>query len=170
MTVYTKIDSPVGELLLVGEPSATAKGGVALASVSMPEHKGGAVVRDDWHRDPEGFAEIVRQLRAYFDGELRGFDLETTSHGSPFQMLVWKALEGIPYGTTTSYGKIAETIGVPRGQVRAVGTAIGANPLLIVRPCHRVIGADGSMRGYAAGVPRKEILLVHEGALAPQLG
>ncbi|MET8681539.1 methylated-DNA--[protein]-cysteine S-methyltransferase [Streptomyces sp. NPDC004647] len=170
MTVCTTIDSPLGELLLVGEESPTAPGGVALASLSVPGQKGGATVRSDWRHDPAAFTEAAAQLRAYFDGELRDFDLEFTTQGSPFQQQVWQALDTIPYGTTTSYGKLAERIGAPRSAVRSVGTALGANPLLLVRPCHRVIGADGSLSGYAGGPERKQFLLTHEGALQPQLG
>ncbi|KUJ67522.1 cysteine methyltransferase [Streptomyces albus subsp. albus] len=165
MTVYTTMDSPLGELLLVGEESATANGGTALASLSMPEQKGGAVVRDDWRPDPDAFTEIIRQLRDYFDGTRVHFDIEyTADRGTEFQRRVWAALEEIPYGTTTSYGGLAERMGVSRAAVRALGAAIGANPLLLVRPCHRVIGADGSLTGYAGGLERKRLLLTHEGA------
>lgn len=83
---------------------------------------------------------------------------------------MWQALDTVPYGTTTTYGALAERLGVARADTPAVGAALGANPLLIVRPCHRVIGADGSMRGYAGGVERKVRLLTHEGALQPMLG
>ncbi|MFH8369134.1 methylated-DNA--[protein]-cysteine S-methyltransferase [Streptomyces sp. NPDC018031] len=168
MTVYTMLDSPLGELLLVGEASASAPGGTALASLSMPEQKGGVAVRDGWRQDPDAFAEIVRQLRAYFDGTLTRFDIEfTADRGTDFQRRVWAALEEIPYGTTTSYGKVAQRIGASPAAVRALGTAIGANPLLLVRPCHRVIGANGTLAGYAAGLERKRLLLVHEGVAAP---
>ncbi|WP_406176804.1 methylated-DNA--[protein]-cysteine S-methyltransferase [Streptomyces sp. NBC_00996] len=159
MTVCTTIDSPLGELLLVGEKSATARGGTALASLSMPCQKHGAVVQDDWVEDGDAFAEIASQLRSYFDGTLTRFDIEYVTRGSDFQQRVWKALETIPYGTTTSYGEIAARIGASRAAVRAVGTAIGANPLLLVRPCHRVIGASGALTGYAAGLERKRQLL-----------
>ncbi|WP_431042999.1 methylated-DNA--[protein]-cysteine S-methyltransferase [Streptomyces sp. P1-3] len=170
MTVYTTVDSPVGELLLVGEESSGATGGVALASLSMPEQKGGVVVREGWRRAPEAFAEVRRQLSAYFDGTLTGFTLTCTDQGTDFQRKVWAALEDIPYGTTTSYGQLAERAGISRAAVRALGAAIGANPLLLVRPCHRVIGADGSLTGYAAGLERKRQLLAHEGALGPSAG
>jgi methylated-DNA-[protein]-cysteine S-methyltransferase len=169
MTIYTTIGSPLGELLLVGEASATAESGTAVASVSMPGQKGGAKVRDDWRRNDEAFGEVVRQIRAYFAGELTEFDVEFVSSGTQFQERVWKGLESIPYGTTTTYGELAEELGVPRAEIRALGAAIGANPLLLLRPCHRVIGADGTMRGYAAGVERKHALLTHEGALQPTL-
>ncbi|MFI6335557.1 methylated-DNA--[protein]-cysteine S-methyltransferase [Streptomyces sp. NPDC050535] len=164
MTVYTRIDSPLGELLLVGEESATAKGGTALASLSMPGQKSGAVVQDGWVEDAGAFGEIIFQLRTYFEGGLTHFDIEYVGGGSEFQQRVWKALEVIPYGTTVSYGEIAAQIGVSRVAVRAVGTAIGANPLLVVRPCHRVIGANGALAGYAAGLERKQRLLDLENA------
>lgn len=97
------------------------------------------------------------------------FNLAFAPHGTDFQHRVWRQLDTIPYGTTTTYGALAAELGLPRERIQALGTAIGANPLLIVRPCHRVIGADGSMRGYAGGVERKHQLLVHEGALQPTL-
>lgn len=163
MTVYTTVDSPLGELLLVGEESKTAKGGTALASLSVPGQKGGAVVQDGWRRSPEAFAEIVSQLRAYFDGGRTRFDIEYVPRGTAFQQRVWQALDAVPYGTTTTYGRLAEQIGAPRAAVRALGTALGANPVLVVRPCHRVIGANGSLTGYAGGLERKQQLLAHEG-------
>lgn len=169
MTVYTTIGSPVGDLLVVGEESAAAKGGAALTSVSMPGQRNAPAVRADWTCAPGALAEAVRQIEAYFAGELTRFELELAAGGSGFQQAVWQAVDAIPYGTTTTYGALAGTLGLPRAQVQAVGTAVGANPLLIVRPCHRVIGADGKMRGYAGGVERKQQLLVHEGALQPML-
>ncbi|MFD4569155.1 methylated-DNA--[protein]-cysteine S-methyltransferase [Streptomyces sp. NPDC058467] len=159
MTVCTTMDSPLGELLLVGEESATARGGTALASLSMPGQKRGAVVQNGWVEDAAAFAEIISQLRSYFGGALTHFDIEYVTSGSDFQQRVWKALEAVPYGTTLSYGEIAARIGASRAAVRAVGTAIGANPLLVVRPCHRVIGANGALTGYAAGLERKRWLL-----------
>lgn len=163
--LYTTIDSPLGELLLVGEASATAKGGTALASLSMPGQKGGAVVQDGWVRDDAAFAEIAAQLRSYFEGSRTRFDIEYVSGvGTDFQQRVWHALDTLPYGTTTTYGKLAERMGLSRAAVRALGTAIGRNPLLVVRPCHRVIGADGSLTGYAGGLERKQRLLDLESA------
>ncbi|WP_328672980.1 methylated-DNA--[protein]-cysteine S-methyltransferase [Streptomyces sp. NBC_00328] len=159
MTVYTTMDSPLGRLLLVGEGSATAKGGTALAALSVPDQKYGAVVQTGWREDADAFREIVSQLSSYFDGRLTAFDIEYVTNGSDFQRRVWKALETIPYGTTVSYGEVAARIGASRAAVRAVGTAIGANPLLIVRPCHRVIGASGALTGYAGGLERKRQLL-----------
>ncbi|WP_030684427.1 methylated-DNA--[protein]-cysteine S-methyltransferase [Streptomyces sp. NRRL B-1347] len=165
MTVYTTLDSPLGDLLLVGEPSATAKGGTALASLSMPGQKGAAAVQDGWVRDDEAFTAIADQLRAYFAGALTGFDIEyATGSGTDFQRKVWDALDSVPYGTTTTYGALAARLGLSRAAVRALGTAIGRNPLLVVRPCHRVIGADGSLTGYAGGLDRKRQLLDLEAA------
>ncbi|MFB7243685.1 cysteine methyltransferase [Streptomyces populi] len=159
MTVYTTMDSPLGRLLLVGEESATARGGTALAALSVPDQKHGAVVQEGWHEDADAFREISSQLRSYFDGRLTAFDIEYVPSGSDFQRRVWKALETVPYGTTVSYGEVAARIGASRAAVRAVGTALGANPLLIVRPCHRVIGASGALTGYAGGLERKRQLL-----------
>ncbi|GGV42455.1 methylated-DNA--protein-cysteine methyltransferase [Streptomyces longisporoflavus] len=166
MTVHTTVASPLGELLLVGEPT---RDGVSLTSLSMPGQRNAPAVRTGRPRDPERFTGITRQLAAYFAGELTAFDIEFTPGGTDFQQRVWQALERIPYGTTTTYGALAERLGVDRARVQALGAAIGANPLLLVRPCHRVIGADGSMRGYAGGVERKVRLLTHEGAMQPTL-
>lgn len=165
MTVYAKVGSPLGELLLVGEESVGAPGGVALASVSMPGQKGAAVVREGWREEPAAFAGIAAQLAEYFAGNRTHFDVEYVPGGTEFQRRVWAAVEEIPYGQTVSYGQVAALVGVSGTGVRAVGTAIGRNPLLVVRPCHRVIGADGALRGYAGGVERKERLLGLEGAL-----
>lgn len=164
ITVYAYTDGPLGEMLLVGE---LAEGGrTALRSLSLPGQKGGATVEEGWVRDPAAFGEAVRQLGEYFAGERDSFDLLLAGGGTDFQRRVWAALEEIPYGTTVSYGDVARRVGASGAAVRAVGTAIGRNPLLVVRPCHRVIGADGSLRGYAAGLERKEALLGLEGALA----
>jgi methylated-DNA-[protein]-cysteine S-methyltransferase len=168
MTSYTTLDSPVGELLLAGQETTD---GVALTSVSMTGQRGPRSARpgDGWHRDPALFAGAIAQLDAYFGGDLAVFDLELAPRGTGFQHRVWRALDSIRYGTTITYGELAAYLGVPRDRIQAVGAAVGANPLLIIRPCHRVIGADGTMRGYVGGVERKQWLLVHEGALQPML-
>ena len=114
-------------------------------------------------------SEAARQLRAYFAGELRRFDLPLDMRGTDFQLRVWRELERIPYGETRSYLQIAEAIGAALA-VRAVGAANGANPLPIVVPCHRVIGASGKLVGYGGGLPLKKRLLQLEGALALGLG
>jgi len=157
MTQLTTFSSPLGDLMLAGDETAD---GFALTSLSMPG-RATPVPR----RNVAPFAEVIRQLEAYFGGDLTRFDLPFTPGGTDFQQRVWRALEDIPYGATTTYGALTAQLGLPRERVQAVGAAIGANPLLLVRPCHRVIGADGSMRGYAAGVERKVRLLSHEGAL-----
>jgi methylated-DNA-[protein]-cysteine S-methyltransferase len=170
-TVHTTVDSPLGPLLLVGERDAEAPGGVVLRSLSMTGQKRAAVVEDDWTEDPDAFAQVVQQLRGYFAGELTEFTIALGAEGTEFQQRVWHAIDAIPYGATTTYGRLAEKIGAPRAAVRAVGAAIGANPLLVVRPCHRVVGANGALTGYAGGLDRKEYLLAREGALPqPPLG
>jgi methylated-DNA-[protein]-cysteine S-methyltransferase len=167
MTVYTTIQSPVDELLLVGEETPA---GLSLTRVSMTGQQNAPSPRDDWRKNPAAFGAVIRQLRAYFAGDLTDFDLDLAPRGTPFQQRIWRALDSVRYGTTTTYGQLAAQLGVPPDRVPAVGAAIGQNPLLIVCPCHRVIGADGMMRGYAGGVERKQWLLVHEGALQPMLG
>jgi methylated-DNA-[protein]-cysteine S-methyltransferase len=122
-------------------------------------------VRPVWRADPAPFAEVIRQLTAYFAGDLAEFDLDLAPRGTDFQQRIWQALDSVRYGTTITYGQLAAQLGVPRDRIQALGAAIGANPLAIIRPCHRVIGSDGGMRGYAGGVERKQRLLAHEGAL-----
>jgi methylated-DNA-[protein]-cysteine S-methyltransferase len=110
---------------------------------------------------PRGRSSWTRTT--YFAGTLTRFDIEYVPSGSAFQRQVWEALDAIPYGTTLTYGGIGARIGAPRSAARSVGTAIGANPLLVVRPCHRVIRANGSLTGYAGGMERKQLLLTIEG-------
>lgn len=162
MTLWTTFDSPLGELLLTGEESASAPGGTALTSVSVPGQRSAPDPGPAAHRAPAAFTEARRQLEAYFAGELRTFGLEFVTRGSAFRERVWAALDTVPYGTTTTYGAVAASIGASRAAVRAIGGAIGANPLLVVRPCHRVIGADGTLTGYAGGLDRKRTLLALE--------
>lgn len=160
---YTQVDSPVGRLLLTADDSG------ALTSLSVPGQKGGRFLQPEWRHTPSLFRVAEEQLGAYFAGELKEFRLELRGAGTAFRERVWGALDDVPYGATTSYGEIAARIGVSRAAVRAVGGAIGANPLLIVRPCHRVIGADGSLTGYAGGLDRKLWLLGLEDAVLPHL-
>ncbi|MFE7455991.1 methylated-DNA--[protein]-cysteine S-methyltransferase [Streptomyces sp. NPDC012600] len=169
-TVYTRVASPLGELLLVGESDGTAEG-LRLVSLSVPGQKGGAVVQDGWLSAPELFTGVVAQVEAYFAGRSTRFDVPFAEGvGTEFQRRVWKVLESIPYGQTLSYGEVAARVGASGAGVRAVGTAIGRNPLLVVRPCHRVIGADGALRGYAGGLERKQLLLGLEGAACVSAG
>jgi methylated-DNA-[protein]-cysteine S-methyltransferase len=176
-TVYTTVDSPLGELLLVGEVDeagradeagvggATRPGGIVVTALSVVGQRRAVRVEPGWRRDAEAFAGVTGQLAAYFAGDRTGFDVVLRTSGTPFQRRVWAALDAIPSGSTTTYGRIAAQLGVARADVPAVGAAIGANPALILRPCHRVIGADGTLKGYAAGIARKEHLLRLEGAL-----
>ncbi|MFF3875226.1 methylated-DNA--[protein]-cysteine S-methyltransferase [Streptomyces sp. NPDC001978] len=166
MTACTTITSPLGELFLVGQDS---EDGISLTSLSMPGQKNAPAAQPDWRQDAEPFADVIRQLSAYFTGELTQFSIAFTSAGTDFQRRVWHAIEEIPFGSTTTHGALAEQLGLPRERIQALGAAVGANPLLLVRPCHRVIAADGTMRGYAGGVERKVQLLTREGALQPPL-
>jgi methylated-DNA-[protein]-cysteine S-methyltransferase len=163
MTTYTTVNSPLGALLLVGDGRT---GGTALRSVSFAD-TGAVAVEPHWRHDPAAFADAARQLAEYFAGERTGFDVAGAPSGTPFQRRVWDAVDAVPYGTTVSYGEISRRVGAAPDRIRAVAAAIGANPLLIVRPCHRVVGADGALTGYAGGVSRKRDLLTHEGALQP---
>ncbi|MDQ0993746.1 methylated-DNA--[protein]-cysteine S-methyltransferase [Streptomyces sp. V3I7] len=157
---WTIEEGPLGPLLLTAAPDG------ALTSLSVPGQKGERTAQADWRRDPGPFRDAEEQLAAYFAGELKEFRLELRADGTEFRERVWAALDDLPYGATTTYGEIAARIGASRPAVRAVGGAIGANPLLVLRPCHRVIGADGSLTGYAGGLERKVRLLTLEGVLA----
>jgi methylated-DNA-[protein]-cysteine S-methyltransferase len=159
MTRYTTMDSPFGPLLLVADEDGR------LTHVLAPDTKGQVSAPDpDWIEDPGRFEEAAAQLTAYFAGDLKEFDLPLAPSGTEFRRRVWAALDTIPYGTTVTYGQLAAAAGQPPSAVRAVAGAIGANPLLIVRPCHRVIGADGSLTGFAAGLEAKRHLLRLEAA------
>jgi methylated-DNA-[protein]-cysteine S-methyltransferase len=150
MIHYRTIESPIGLLTLAGH-------GSALTNLRMVDQTY-EPSRTDWSADPGAFNDAVDQLGAYFAGELTDFDIELDLRGTEFQQRVWKALLTIPYGDTRSYGEIAEQIGAP-GAARAVGLANGHNPVAIVVPCHRVIGARGSLTGYGGGLDRKRSLL-----------
>jgi methylated-DNA-[protein]-cysteine S-methyltransferase len=157
-TVYWTVESPIGELLMTGD-------GERLQRLHMQGGRRPTRVAPDWVRDSEPFADLCEQLDEYFAGERREFDLELGPRGSEFERRVWRALRQIPYGETESYGKLAERIGHP-GHARAVGAANGRNPIAVVIPCHRVIGADGSLTGYAGGLERKRLLLDLEAPMA----
>jgi len=157
-TCYDIVDSPIGRLLLTGREQALT-GLFMLDSGGHP-----ASVRADWTRSASGFGAAAEQLAQYFAGTRTEFDLVLAPSGSPFQLAVWAELTRIPYGQTTSYGAVAGAIGKSLLASRAVGLANGRNPISIIVPCHRVIGADGSLTGYGGGLDRKEWLLRHEGA------
>ena len=154
-TVYTILASPIGPLVLAGTDER-------LACIGFPTGKGAVTPGVDWYRDDAAFAEARAQFAAYFDGRLTRFDLALDPRGTPFQLAVWQALTEIPPGETISYGELARRIGRPTAS-RAVGAANGANPLPIVVPCHRVIGAGGKLTGFAGGVETKRFLLALEG-------
>lgn len=129
----------------------------------MMSEKHDSTAQDDWQEDESAapFPETKQQLSAYFAGRLTEFDLPLQLRGTPFQQRVWEALQTIPYGTVLSYGELANKIGQPNAS-RAVGLANGRNPVSIVVPCHRVIGANGKLTGYGGGIERKQWLLNHE--------
>jgi methylated-DNA-[protein]-cysteine S-methyltransferase len=158
-TYYTYMETPIGPLLLTSD-------GKSLTRLYMDAHKNGATVLPDWKRgDSEPvLAEAKRQLDAYFAGDLTEFDLPLAPAGTGFQHRVWKELRAIGYGETDSYGALARRLGEPNAS-RAVGLANGSNPISIVIPCHRVIGANGKLTGYGGGLPRKEALLNFERAV-----
>lgn len=157
--LYTSFESPIGELLAVGD-------GQALHGLYMQEGRTAIAVRADWEPADEAFGEVRAQLADYFDGRRTVFDLPLAMQGSPFQLRVWRALQDIPYGETISYGEQARRIGRP-ADPRAVGQANGRNPIAVIVPCHRVIGADGSLTGYGGGVERKRHLLDLEAGVLP---
>lgn len=158
MNYYTLLESPLDPLLLTSD-------GEFLTGLYMEKEIRKLLpgMRDGWRQDENAipFKEAIAQLKAYFAGELHEFDLPLKATGTPFQEAVWQSLAAIPYGETVSYKDIAERIHSPKA-VRAVGMANGRNPISIIIPCHRVIGANGKLTGYGGGIHRKEWLLAHE--------
>jgi|SRR5450756_447562 len=157
-TWYDIVDSPVGRLLVTGNERALD----GLFMLDAGERS--ATVRPGLTRRPGMFKAAEDQLAGYFAGSLTEFDLPLAPRGTPFQLAVWAELTRIPYGQTVSYGAVATALGKSPLASRAVGLANGRNPISIIVPCHRVIGADGSLTGYGWGVDRKEWYLRHEGA------
>lgn len=157
--VYDYLESPVGRLLLAADDGALRHIGFELGRHPV-------WIGDDWRRDAGPFGAVREQLVAYFAGTLREFDLALDPHGSAFDVRVWNELRRIPYGTTISYGELAERVG-NAAAARAVGAANGRNPLPIVVPCHRVVGANGSLTGFGGGLQTKQFLIEHELRHAP---
>lgn len=153
---YTYVDTPIGAILIAGD-----------GRFIIETYFAGAQPKPGWIRDDEAFAEAATQLRAYFAGDRKTFDLPLAPRGTDFQRSVWSALLEIPYGQTTTYAAIAETISRPAA-VRAVGAANGANPIPIIIPCHRVIGTNGSLTGFGGGLDIKRQLLALEARVAGQ--
>jgi methylated-DNA-[protein]-cysteine S-methyltransferase len=149
-------DSPLGALVLSGDEEALT----GLRFLDKGEPPAGA------RCDDARFAVERRQLRDYFAGRRNEFDIALRLTGNPFELRVWEALRSVPFGTTTTYGELAARLGAPDA-ARAVGAANGRNPIAIVVPCHRVIGARGKLTGYGGGLERKRALLAHEGAQLP---
>ena len=161
---HAVVDSPVGPLTLVAADGA-------LVGLYMTEQRHRPAPAEfgepAGHPDGEPFAEAVSQLREYFDGQRTGFDLRLALDGTAFQRRVWAALPDIPFSQTISYGQLADRIGQPSAS-RAVGLANGKNPVGIIVPCHRVVGADGGLTGYGGGIERKRYLLAHEQRVSGQ--
>lgn len=151
---YTQIESPLGPLLLTADEAG-------LREIHFVNGRHPAQPESSWKEDRAPLNETIRQLHAYFAGELENFDLPLAPEGTPFQLGVWRRLCDIPYGETISYGELAIRVGNPRAS-RAVGLANGSNPIPIVIPCHRVIGSNGKLTGYGGGLPIKEKLLALE--------
>lgn len=160
-TLYTEMASPLGRLQL------TAEGG-ALTGVHFPGQKHDRPPQRDWQRadDEPVLAQARRELTEYFAGQRTRFDIRLDPRGTTFQRAVWQALLAVPFGSTSTYGDIAQAIRKPSA-VRAVGAAVGSNPIGIIVPCHRIIGRDGTLTGYAAGIDRKAKLLALEAHAAP---
>ncbi|MET9346234.1 methylated-DNA--[protein]-cysteine S-methyltransferase [Streptomyces termitum] len=157
--VHTVVDSPYEPLTLVAVDGVLSRLHMTGQRHRPPEETFGAP-------DPRPFTEAVRQLDAYFAGDLTVFDLPLHLEGTPFQLRVWEQLRRIPYGETRSYGELAEALGNP-GASRAVGLANGKNPIGVIVPCHRVVGAGGSLTGYGGGLDRKRRLLALEAGGPP---
>ncbi len=158
---YRYLDSPIGEILVAGDADG-------LRFVGFPSGKGRLEPDPSWQLDNRGFQDVKQQLAEYFAGKRKRFELKLAPNGTPFQLQVLDALRKIPYGETRSYRDIATGIGKPKA-VRAVGAANGRNPLPIIIPCHRVIGADGSLTGFGGGLPTKRFLLELEQGTRPSL-
>ena len=156
VTYWHEVASPIGPLLLTGT-------GAALTGVYFQAGPRPVRPQAHWVKRAAPFAGAGRQLEEYFSGQRQVFDLPLAPAGTPFQLTVWRALQGIGYGHTTSYGQLARELGHAHG-ARAVGLANGSNPLPVIIPCHRVIGADGSLTGFGGGLEIKRALLHLEGA------
>jgi methylated-DNA-[protein]-cysteine S-methyltransferase len=152
--MWTVMESPVGDLRIVERNGSIVA--IEFSPFRPPSDGRPLGARDD---DDPLLKETVRQLTAYFDRDLKEFDLPLAPDGTEFQQKVWHELLGIPYGETASYGQIAHRLGHTNAASRAVGLANGRNPIPIVIPCHRVIGANGTLTGYAGGMERKQTLL-----------
>jgi len=156
---YDYVDTAIGRVLISGDAEAIRR-------IAFPKNGKPVAPAPEWEHSARGpVGEAIRQLRDYFAGRRTGFDLPLAPEGTPFQRAVWRQLQDIPYGGTISYGELARRVGNPKAS-RAVGAANGANPIPIVIPCHRVIGADGRLTGFGGGLPVKQALLALEARLS----
>jgi len=162
VTWMTTMDSPIGTLTLAAQDGR-------ITGLHMDGADHAPTGQQSWRRDDSQFKEAVGQVEAYFAGELIDFDLPLQLDGTDFQRRVWKGLQGIPYGQTISYGELARRVGNAKA-CRAVGLANGRNPVAVIVPCHRVIGANGTLTGFGGGLDRKRWLLDHERSLLPGPG
>jgi methylated-DNA-[protein]-cysteine S-methyltransferase len=151
MIYYDELKVPTGELLLMSS-------GDVITGVYWKSYKKVPVPTKDWIKDPSKFKNLIEQIKEYFSGERKIFDIRIAARGTEFQEAVWKVISEIPYNKSLSYKEVAEKIGRPNA-VRAVGTAVGSNPLCIVVPCQRVSTTNGKISGYAGGIESKEYLL-----------
>jgi methylated-DNA-[protein]-cysteine S-methyltransferase len=162
MTILTTtVDSPIGPLVLSGTEGA-------LSGLYLTDGAHNPTDMSGWTSAESAFRSVAEQLEAYFDGDLKEFEVTLDLHGTQFQRRVWSALQTVPYGTTTSYAAIARQVGSPTAY-RAVGLANGRNPVAVIVPCHRVIGANGTLTGYGGGLERKRLLLDLESGVLPLL-
>ncbi len=153
-TYYAYMDSPIGSLLLAGD-------GERLHMLRFPEGRRPQEIEPGWVEDSGKFKKEISQLRSYFAGDSKQFELSLAPQGTKFQRKVWSALQSIPYGETRSYGELASQVGNGKAS-RAVGAANGRNPIPVIIPCHRVIGSDGSLTGFGGGLETKQRLLALE--------
>jgi len=156
MPRYCIAPSPLGDLILLSDTTGTQ-----LAALWISGEKHSSSIKADWQLDEKMLPAVRQQLAEYFAGKRTEFDLPLAPTGTPFQLQAWQALREIPYGTTLSYSQQATRIGNPKA-CRAIGLANGRNPISIIVPCHRVIGASGALTGYGGGLPAKKWLLAHE--------
>jgi methylated-DNA-[protein]-cysteine S-methyltransferase len=163
MIRFARYESPLGTVIAIADPHG-------ITSIDFVDAKYAKRIEPGWVEDANDprLRKCISQLREYFAGTRREFDLPLSPHGTPFQERVWQEIARVPYGKTISYGELARRAGAP-GQARAAGAATGRNPVGVVVPCHRIVGADGSLTGYAGGLSRKQRLLELEGALQGSL-
>jgi len=157
---YDYLDTPIGRLLLAADEQG-------LRCIEFEDERQGRRIGPAWYRGRARLGDTIAQLQAYFAGDRHAFELELAAEGTAFRHRVWDELVRIPYGETISYGELARRVGDPSAS-RAVGAANGANPLPIVVPCHRVIGANGKLTGFGGGLPTKQWLIEHERRHAPR--